>query len=77
MSNYKIIKMGDREGNGAIVEHVDWFSVKTWTANNDDKGFEKWVCRETGEFKFKGVYCKIDFFYVAQYDTLSRGEQNG
>lgn len=67
---YKIISFGDRDGNGAIVQVSTLFSVTTWTANNDDKGFEKWVCRETGEFKFKGVYCKIDFFYVAQYDTM-------
>jgi hypothetical protein len=66
---YKIILFGDRDGNGAIVQVSTLFSVTTWTANNDNKGFEKWVCRETGETKHKGVWCAIDFFYVAQYDT--------
>lgn len=69
MAKYEIIRMGDREGRGAIVKQTSFFSESTWTANNDDELFAKWVCRESGKFKFKGVYCDIDFFYKAQYDT--------
>lgn len=65
---YKIIKFGDRDGNGAIVQASGFFSVTTWTANNDNYGFEKWVCRENGKFKYKAVG-SIDLFYKSQFDT--------
>lgn len=66
---FKIIRFGDSEGNGAIVEKRGWLGTTTWTANNDDKIFEKWVCRETGRYVFKGPYCSIDYFYTAQFNT--------
>lgn len=64
----KIIKFGDREGNGAVVEKSGWFSKSTWTANNDSQGFEKWICRETGQSEYK-ILSSIDKFYKAQFDT--------
>ncbi|EOH0528255.1 hypothetical protein ACLMVZ_002918 [Klebsiella aerogenes] len=70
MAKYSVIKMGDREGNGAIVKKSGLFFSSTWTANNDDERFERWVCRETGEVKYKGPYCYLDFFYKAQFDTI-------
>lgn len=68
MAKFEIIKMGDREGNGAVVKKTGFFGSSTWTANNE-KAFEKWVCRETGDFEYKGPLCALDFFYKAQYDT--------
>ena len=65
---YKIIKFGDRDGNGAIVQASVFFSVTTWTANNDNYGSEKWVCRENGKFEYK-VLGSIDLFYKSQFDT--------
>lgn len=64
---YKIIKFGDRDGNGAIVQTSGFLSVTTWTANND-YGFEKWVCRENGKFEYKALG-SIDLFYKSQFDT--------
>jgi len=64
----KIIKFGDREGNGAVVEKSGWFGKSTWTANNDKEGFEKWVCRETGEHEYKTL-SRMNNFYQAQFDT--------
>ena len=65
----RIVKFGDREGIGAVVQEEGWFRTKTWTANDDNKIFGKWVCRETGEIKYKGAYCYLDHFYKAQFDT--------
>lgn len=65
---HKIIRFGDRDGNGAIVQVSTLFSVTTWTANNDKNGFEKWVCREDGKYEYKG-FGNIDLFYKAQFDT--------
>lgn len=67
----QIVKFGDRDGNGAIVEKSGWFSKSTWTANNDTEGFEKWICRETGEHVYKTLSC-IDKFYKAQFDTKKK-----
>lgn len=65
---YKIIKFGDRDGNGAIVQASGFLSVTTWTANNDNYGFEKRVCRENGKFEYK-AFGSIDLFYKSQLDT--------
>lgn len=79
MSKLKIIKFGDKRGVGAIVEVISLLGiiVRTWTIVESSNGidFDKWVCRETGEWEYRGC-CDVCLFYAAQFNTSS-GDADG
>lgn len=74
----KIIKFGDERGVGSIVETTNFFGiVRTWTlvpdAGHEGQArggwiFDKWVCRETGNWEFRDC-CGVCRFYSAQFNT--------
>lgn len=72
MATYKIIRFGDEQGVGAIVEEKRLFrKPTTWTVvpyRNDISTFDKWVCLQTGATHFRGSWDGC-YFYGAQFNT--------
>lgn len=74
----KILKYGDKDGIGAVVEETTGFGkVKTWSVmpfTSDDERLnqltKKWVCRETGEHRYASVGAdEINGFYMVNFTT--------
>lgn len=79
MATYKVLKFGDRDGVGSIVQKTSfWGSVTTWTMVPDDKHnglFDEWVCIESGSSECRdNPYIEIERFYQAQYRTKNHEE---
>lgn len=70
MANYRVIKFGDYNGVGSIVEKSTLFYVRTFTVLPDDElgSLKKWTCYETGYYEFaNGIAKELDNFYKAQH----------
>lgn len=70
MAKYRVIRFGDYNGVGSIVEKSTLFYVRTYTVLPDDElgRLKKWTCYETGSYEFSdGMAKELDNFYKAQH----------
>lgn len=79
MAKFKLIRLGDRRGVGAIVEQHSIFGVSRWTlcpnlgSNGDVQelwGLDKWTCLVTGKEHHRHFWSGSNF-YAAQFLTAT------
>lgn len=70
MAKYRVIKFGDCDGVGSIVEVKGLLRTRTYTVQNNNLGsdWKIWICFEDGKLMFAdGLARVIDRFYKAQH----------
>lgn len=81
MAKYRVLKFGDCDGVGSIVEVKGFFRTRTYTVKQNNLGsdWKIWMCFEDGKLMFAdGLASGIDRFYKYQYflNEVMNGEKN-